>query len=329
MAAVPNGTVTETGAGTAPPARAGCTAPYAKVYDVRGASWPGGVVTKVAEVRVYEPDAGANRGTIVLLAGGQGEGFYSDTAGGELVLEALLARHWRVCELAWTSGGWFNVPWGGPVVQHAQAVTAILEYIQSAIHVGGAGVAFRLVGNSGGSAAIAYGLANWGLHTLTDRVVLASGPPMADMTKSCASPPDPAFIAWVDARWPAGMQCDPIVYCNDPEAEPPLIVCEAIKPGGADPEESVLNSTSVVDYPDTEVRFLWGGSDCSGATVAQALIYEDAIESAKAVRVVDGAEHWMPGTPQGVEAVVLAVNGRSNDDGILHESESSSLQVAP
>ena len=329
MTAVPNGTVTETGAGAAPPARAGCTNAYSKIYDVRGASWPGGVATKVAEVRVYTPDAGCNRGTIVLLAGGQGEDFYTATAGGETVLEQLLARHWRVCELAWTSGGWFNVPWGGPVVQHAQAVTALLEFIQSAIHVGGAGVAFRLVGNSGGSGAIAYGLANWGLHTLTDRVVLCSGPPMVDMTKSCASPPDPAFITLINGLWPEGMECNPIPYCNDPEAEPPLIACEMIKPGGADPEESILNATSVEDYPDTEVRFLWGSADCSGATVAQALLFHTAITSAKAYRVVLGAHHWMPDTPQGLEAVVLAVNGRSNDDGVMHESEAPIFGVAP
>lgn len=272
---------------------------------VRAKTWPTQRPPADAEVLISTPVGGVTRGTVVLLTGGQGTDFWFAGANGIPVVARLVAAGYRVVQIRWPNG-WFPVPWAGPVRAHSAACATLIEFARSQWFEG---ARFVVCGNSGGAAQAAYGLTTWNLHRICDTVVLCSGPPMVDMLAAGSTPPDPAFVAFVESVWPNEMDVDPEYV-----PAPGTIAAQMLKPGGADPQESILHTQPppLLSYQrrdaqqahDVPVVFLFGSED---AGIGQALKFHAAVQTAKVMVIVPGGQHWLAGTLEGLEAIVAAI----------------------
>jgi len=186
-------------------------------------------------------------------------------------------------------------------------------------------------GNSGGSAAIAYGLSQYGLGSITGpgpefkMVELTSGPPLARLDHGCLgkSSPKPTVSCpsgavltenlgvidaekYVDPSYDGDYDCTSLTSCK-PDATD--ICGNSILSGGpANPEllhDSILSDTDppVLSFT-TNVNVLFGDQDLTAA-VPLGLEWFDAITSQKSQACVAGAHHSLPGYTGGEEQTIV------------------------
>ncbi|HEY6293208.1 MAG TPA: hypothetical protein VI455_16775 [Terriglobia bacterium] len=121
---------------------------------------------------------GTARGTIILLSGGPGTTFFNSG-----FANAYLGDGFQVAQLAWASD-WADANGAGvksAACRPATVFKAVFNTVQHESRTTG----FCGQGISGGSAALAYSLAHYGLSAFFDYVVLASGPGVARMDYGC------------------------------------------------------------------------------------------------------------------------------------------------
>ncbi len=132
---------------------------------------------------------GTERGTVVLLSGQGGDGFYSQGSGAcETWIDTLKVEGWRIFQVKWGTGGWNQGTANGKqgaAMLAGRAATAVKWIYDN--HVAGAVHNFWLVGNSGGSDQAAYCMTHYGLDIYVDGVVMGGGPPRAGMLAGCRS----------------------------------------------------------------------------------------------------------------------------------------------
>jgi hypothetical protein len=140
-------------------------------------------------VRVTEPNVAA-KGTIVLHSGLGGTSFFNG-GGNDDLLYGYLAGGYRLVDVKWAGasplGGWWNVMSGGPQSAKAGACrpATLFKWIFDNVHGGARDKAFCGQGHSGGSAAMSYALAWYGLGDYFDYVMLTQGPPLGRMDCGC------------------------------------------------------------------------------------------------------------------------------------------------
>lgn len=253
------------------------------------------------ELRVADPALGTPLiGTVVLGGGGIGADFFTDGVGGEDLSLALLGAGFRVIDRRWPTG-WFDA--GTGVREQSARYAVLLDWIRTNLHTVGPLCA---VGNSGGSAEIAYTMTSWDGDDMLDLAVLGSGPPLTRLDYLCEVP--------ASATWSA--QCTSLVppatmTCGQPTCEPAMgnPLCPLLPPAplpGELLEDSILHSEAVVSYPTTDVRMLLGKDDCSSA-VPLGLLYLNAIVSQNSVEFVPNTPHVIFSTLEGRDAIVLAL----------------------
>lgn len=122
---------------------------------------------------------GTAKGTIILVNGGGGTTFFN--TGG--FANTYLNDGFRVVQLAWTSD-WEDA--GGVGLKSASCRNAtIFRYVFYTVQGGDRTVGFCAQGTSGGGAAIALALAQYGLSDYFDYVVIGAGPGAARMDYGC------------------------------------------------------------------------------------------------------------------------------------------------
>jgi hypothetical protein len=259
-----------------------------------------GLKPLAAQVRITEPAAGvAFRGTVVVGSGGNGAGFYGGQEGGRILVGDIAALGFRVVDRAW-DGGWTTQE-GGLVKQSCRYAT-LLTWIHDHIHTGGKFVA---TGNSGGSAEISYALTTWGRGDILDVAIPTSGPPLGRLDYACVRQASPEWASLCASIVPQGvMEC-----ASECILGPNNAVCKQVT---ANPtpqqllDDSVAHPGAVLNYPKTQVYFLYGAHDC-GEPVPIGLTYATKVTSQKTIRFVPRTPHALFSTAEGREAIKEAI----------------------
>jgi hypothetical protein len=121
---------------------------------------------------------GTIKGTIVLVSGGGGTALFNSGFANK-----YLADGFRVAQLAWVSD-WEDTG-GVGLKSSACRPSTLFQYLFTTLHASSRTAGFCGQGSSGGGAALAFSLADYGLSSYFDYVVIAAGPGVARMDYGC------------------------------------------------------------------------------------------------------------------------------------------------
>lgn len=121
---------------------------------------------------------GTAKGTIILLSGGPGTTFFNSG-----FADAYVGDGFQVAQLAWASD-WADAN-GAGVKSAACRPATVFKAVFNTLQRDSRTTGFCGQGISGGSAALAYSLAHYGLSDFFDYVVLGSGPGVSRMDYGC------------------------------------------------------------------------------------------------------------------------------------------------
>jgi pimeloyl-ACP methyl ester carboxylesterase len=277
------------------------------VAPARGALW------------IQPPPSGPTRGVVVLFSGGDGRSWWvgEDSEGAASpasarTLEMINEAGIEVIQVRW-DGGWVSAGPGDAAGLAAAACrpATVVEWVHEnrweslglAAEPGACG--FCVAGSSGGASQAAYALSHYGLDTMVDALVLASGPPHAALAKGCSNDPALADYRYVSRNFAS---IDP-AYGADGRNDGPC--------GQGDPNFAARFERDGVDtggtdyvYESTRVHVILGSEDPTTAPV-HAQDYLAKLRAAGSptveVEVVEGMAHGVTGTPRSVDAFVAAI----------------------
>ena len=259
-----------------------------------------GLAPVTVTLRISEPHYA--HGTVLFIAGGNGQGFYSINVAARPLQDRLVERGYRVIDTAW-EGGWFRYENEIGIKRQSCRIATLMEWL---VGNGYAGDKFYAVGNSGGAGAISYALTTWSASDYLDRVVLGGGPPMSRLDFTCLSPSSPAWLSLCSLLIPPNTFTCGSPVCSDPST----IVCNLCT--GASQSvlraDSVMHTGATFDFPNTDMHVLLGSLDCT-VGVPTALFFYNAISSARTLRFVAGAPHFVAQTEAGRDAIFEALVG--------------------
>ena len=276
------------------------------------------VAPMTGRLKVSDP-VGVPKGTVVLGAGGGGGAFYEIAFGNasatNQLLVPLVANGYRVVQRAWNGSGWTTGPSTGFSALACRYAT-MMQGIYDHVHTGGA---LCVTGNSGGASEIGYALAHYGLGRLIDLAVPTSGPPMGRIDHGCLATND---TAWIGTP-PAGGECQSLLsgcgytscyYAGmlpafmDQAYAAGTTACQTHDPAWAATwlADSVVAPGRLFTYPETDVRFLFGATDCS-ESVAFGRLFYNAITTTKSQATVPGTPHELGSTDAGAAEVLNAL----------------------
>lgn len=121
---------------------------------------------------------GPTIGTIILLSGGKGTDFFNNGFPHDYVNNGF-----QVVQLAWASD-WADANHAG-VKSAACRPSTVFQYVFNTVHGDSRTKAFCGQGLSGGGAALAYSLADYGFADYFDYIAIAAGPGVARMDYGC------------------------------------------------------------------------------------------------------------------------------------------------
>jgi hypothetical protein len=170
-----------------------------------------------AIVAVTQP-AAAPIGTVWAHQGGGGTAFLYPTASS--VIDSFLAKGLRVVEVAWKGSAWELDSAHPSILAAACRPATVIQWAFSNAHPEGTSEGFCALGFSGGSAAVAYGLAHYGLGSVLDYAVLVQGPPFGRI--DCGCDPNAAGCSDEHALCPE-LPDPPIVYGGSPSDKPGVV----------------------------------------------------------------------------------------------------------
>jgi hypothetical protein len=265
-------------------------------------------------VKVNSP-SGNPIGTVLLATGDGGTAFYeSSFTYGSLVISTLNGAGYTTAQVEWnslptvvgTGFGFLSGP-GGPRAL-ACRWASMAEWTYTTIHLADANAPFCATGNSGGGSGIAYSLGDYGADAIFAMVEITSGPPLARVDYGClctqgtqptnatGCPNAPELSTCytagatsqglIDAAYDAAGMCAPqstadaMLFLDDSNASP----------------DANLN------YPKTNVRFLYGGTDMSEA-VPLGLDFATLVKSVHTLACVADAGHRLPDTLDGATQI--------------------------
>lgn len=262
-----------------------------------------GIVPADVQLRVWEPRHQDPIGTVMFIAGGSAPGFYAGNPVALPMQRRLIELGYRVVDTRWI-GGWFRQGNEVGIKRQSCRVGTLIEWMDTSIHTEGEFVA---VGNSGGAGAICYALTTWSAGNYLDRVVLGGGPPMSRLDFTCQNPLTQPWLGFCQLLIPPNTFTCGMPACSDPTS----IVCKLCTDATASElrADSVMHTGAIYDFPNTEMHLLLGGEDCT-VGVATALFFYNAVTSAKRVRFIPGAPHFVPGTETGRDAIIESIVGR-------------------
>lgn len=246
-------------------------------------------------IKVIKP-AGASAGAIMFIVGGGGVGYYDQSfAFGADTVNKVVGAGFTAVEInfAGPAAGWLTGP-GGPRKLACRFSTAAL-WVHDHVRTGA--TPFCATGNSGGSAAIAYGLAHFGMGGVFDMVEPTSGPPMGRLDIGCictgakmAGPCGTTLLTTCIGTADAQSFIDP--------AYGSAICSTAVTTHETTNEQTFLNDSvaspdATYAYPGTDVHALYGANDLTAA-VPLGLDWVNLITTRREIECVTGAPHSMP-----------------------------------
>jgi hypothetical protein len=133
-----------------------------------------------ATIAIAEPASPI--GTVVVHDGGGGTDFFGRTQ----LTSRYVAAGYRVVDVRWSSE-WEATQKTASIKATACRPATLLRYVFDQVHGGALDRAFCGQGQSGGSAAMSYAVAHYGLGDVLDYVMVSSGPPFGRLDCGCGS----------------------------------------------------------------------------------------------------------------------------------------------
>lgn len=246
-------------------------------------------------------------GTVIFSTGGDDTDVYENYTYGLVTVQNVVAAGYEAVELT------FGAPFSdGPGWQHDVAGMGIraasCRYATVAKWVYDTTRAFPLcvTGQSGGSQEIGEGLAHYGLGSYLRFAELTSGPPFSQEDYACIDNIVPATeycsgfvtgmgvglqnaVSFVDPAYP-GPWCSESMLDHSTEHEAQFLM------------DSVTSPDAVLSYPNTKIRFLFGGQDATSA-IRQGLNYQSQIVQPTDYACVEAAPHTIPDDLDGARTI--------------------------
>ncbi len=276
-------------------------------------------------LKVNQP-AGTPIGTVMFGTGTGGSALYDNDPpdffngsinGGLNVVQSVLNAGFTTVQVTFgapftnqTPNGWLTGP-GGPRRAACRYAT-VAQWVYQNIHNSSTTAPLCATGNSGGSAAIAYAITDYGMDSIFSMVEETSGPPMARLDQGCA-PPSSSVCQAHQFTCNSGDPVQNLSTCYaaadadiiDQAYSQPLCrnsVNGQTPPAGLFLSDSILGGPQRT-FPKTRVNVLLAGQDTSAA-VEQGLAWFDALTSTTTSQsCVSDAPHPIPSAADGAAAV--------------------------
>lgn len=268
-----------------------------------------GIPNYTAYVKMITP---ANPvGTIIFGTGGAGNDLYETSTSAPEAIQSVFDANFEAVELTFgapfsSAPGWQHNANGLGVRTAACRYAMVVQWLAQQTP----SVPLCATGNSAGGALIGEGLAHYGLGQYLSFAEITSGPPFTQVDQAC-NPNTPPAVESVDScTFDVGTSVGVSDASNyiDP-AYPGPWCSQYIQTGSAPAQQlqqfqndSITSADAVLNYPNTNVRFLFGGLDTSAAT-RNGLVYHSQITSSTSVGCVPDAHHDIPAVPDGAQTI--------------------------
>ncbi len=259
-----------------------------------------------ANVKVLSPST-TPIGTVVMTAGGGDASYYEYAPGyGNYIVNNVVASGFTVAETQFpgsSGNGWLE----GPATDGPRALaclySTLVEWIYANIHQANTSAPYCATGESGGAAAISYSLSHYGLGSIYKMVELDSGPPFGRLDYGClckgSSPVSPCGTR-NRSCYGTGTTAERLTEAAYGNQD-----CAAHTATDATlwDNDSISSPDASYSYPNTYVRFLFGGKDTSSA-VPQGLLFANQIKTSKSIACVADASHDITEVLDGANQIV-------------------------
>jgi hypothetical protein len=242
-----------------------------------------GLLDAQATIGVTEPVVPAIA-TVILHNGGGGTTIFDNG-----FPDALVARGVRSVQVTWVTD--WPVPAGAKV--SACRPASVFRWLFDEIHGGDRTRGFCALGHSGGSAAVAYALAFYGLGDHLDFALLNSGPPLGRIDYGCE--PDlytggPRYLCpeipdakydYESSRWEEIDRIEATASCGEPWED------STVSERARWESDSLVSTGAVFDYPQTPLAFYYCSTEPNSA-VGLGSFYLEQVTSSKVVHCIGG-----------------------------------------
>jgi hypothetical protein len=262
----------------------------------------------IAYAKIIAPPTSRQLGTIIFTTGGDGNDTYENLyAYGAVTVQKVVAANYEAVELT------FGEPfYDGPGWQHnvagmgVRAASCRYATVVQWVYGQTLGRPLCATGNSAGGQIIGEGLAHYGLGDYLAFAEMTSGPPFSRVDWGCIDNVEPAVEYCSGADVGMGVGFENAVDYIDPAYPGPW--CSTSSQDHSTEHEaqflndSVTSPDAVLRYPNTKIRFLFGGQDASAA-IRQGLNYQSQITQPTTYGCVEDAPHSIPDVLDGAEAI--------------------------
>jgi hypothetical protein len=245
-------------------------------------------------------------GTIIFTTGGAGTDLYETSSSAPAALKSVFDANYEVVELTFgapfsSAPGWQHDVNGLGVRAAACRYAMVVQWLAQRAP----SVPLCATGNSAGGALIGEGLAHYSLGNYLKFAELTSGPPFSDVNQACdqsVPPAAPEYCSGVSTGTFVGTS-DAANYI-DPAYPGPWCSQYSTQNQQQFQTDSITTASSdaVLNYPKTNVRFLFGGQDHSAA-IRNGLSYQSQITSTTSVGCVQDAPHDIPQVADGAATI--------------------------
>jgi len=260
-----------------------------------------------AYVKIIAPSRHSH-GTVIFTTGGDVTALYEAYKYGPSTVRDVVNARLTAVELTFgqpfsTSPGWeYDAAGLGVRVASCRYATVVQWVYDNQTE----GAPLCATGNSAGGQIIGEGLAHYGLGKFLSFAEMTSGPPFNRVDYAWINNVAPAveYCSGADVRMGVG-KTNAIDYV-DPAYPGPYCSTDLQTHGTQDQEQflfdSVTSPDAVLSYPNTKIRFLFGGLDTSSA-IRQGLNYQSRIAQPTSYGCVADAPHSIPDVLDGAQTI--------------------------
>jgi hypothetical protein len=264
-----------------------------------------GIAEYTAYAKIITPSRPV--GTIIFTSGGDSNYIYEEYLNGTVAVQNVVNANYEAVELTYglpfsNSPGWQHDVNGSGIRAASCRYATVVQWVYNQ----SAGAPVCATGNSDGAQMIGEGLAHYGLGNYLRFVEMTSGPPISRVDYGCIDNVEPAveYCSNVVTGMGTGVQ-NAVNYVNP--AYPGPWCSSSLLTHSTEHESQFLNDSvtspdAVLDYPNTTVRFLFGGRDTSAA-IRQGLNYQSQIAQPSGYACVKDATHSVPDSRDGAQTI--------------------------
>jgi hypothetical protein len=251
-------------------------------------------------------------GTVILTSGGDVNDTYEDAYPyGPTTVQDIVNAKLTAVELTYgapfsTGLGWETDANGAGVRAAACRYATVVDWVYKRT----AGIPLCATGSSAGGQIISEGLAHYGLGNYLKFAEITSGPPFGRVDYACINNVKEAVEYCSNTNIGMGVGNDNAVKYVDP-AYPGAWCSTSLQTHSTQYQKQFLQDSvtapdAVLGYPNTKLRFLFGGLDTSSA-IRQGMLYRSLITTPTSYGCVKDAPHSIPDAQDGAVQIAAEV----------------------